>query len=145
MLQQEDVDRNDCMNWESAQQLLFPKVRNYLQQIANGTIQPKENVSGTIAYLLMTWKYVRIVYSLEASLLTRIKYATYVVNVLRIWRLWVYRTGTLTLQSNFISRETYQGTVLSCHHVVLAIKAPRDFAPNHSICLERFGTDVCEE
>ena len=114
-------------------------------KIHNGEILPQENTSGTITYLQMAWRYVEIFYSLELSLRERIQCASYVCNFLRIWRLWVYRTGSLTLQHNFVSRETFQDVCLSCHHVVLFIKASRDFAPTQAICLERLGTDVCEE
>ena len=144
-LQQPDVNRKDRMNWESAQKLLFPKVRKSLHKINNGEIFPQENTSGTILYLEMAWRYVEIFYSLQLSLQDRITYASYVCSFLRIWRLWVYRTGDLTLQNNFISRETFQDVSLSCHHVVLFIKASRDFAPVQPVCFEPLGTDVSEE
>ena len=144
-LQVSDVERRDRMNWESAQRVLFPRVRDCLRRIDNGDAQPQENVSGTLAYLLICWKYVEMFYSLEANLLNRIKYASHVVNFLRIWRNWVYRTGNLNLKHNFVSRETYQDISLSCHHLVLFIMASRDFAPDHPACLSKLGTDCCEE
>ena len=57
------------MNWESAQKVLFPRVRNCLQKIQLGTVRPKENVLGTILYLETAWKDIEIFYSLDASLL----------------------------------------------------------------------------
>ena len=144
-LNRADIERADRMNWESAQRVMFPRVRECLQRINSGQVQPKQNVHGTIAYLLMCWSYIEIFYSIEATLLTRVKYASFVVNFLRIWRCWVYRTGDLNLQTNFISRETYLDLTLSCHQVVLFIMASRDFAPNYPICFPRLGTDVCEE
>ena len=83
-LQQPDVDRKDRMNWESAQRLLFPKVRESLLKINNDEILPQENTSGTILYLEMAWRYVEIFYSLQLSLQERITYASYVCNFLRI-------------------------------------------------------------
>ena len=144
-LQQSDVDCPDRMNQESAQQLLFAKVRNCLSRINTGEVQPQEDVIGSINYLYMTWRYVEIFYSLSASLLEGVISASFVCNFLRIWRFWVYQTGDLNLQQNFISRETYQDVLLSCHHVVLFIKASRDFAPHHPVCFQRLGSDVCEE
>ena len=44
-----------------------------------------------------------------------------------------------------MSRETYQDIILSCHHVVMIIMASRDFASNHPACLQKLGTDCCEE
>ena len=44
-LQQPDMDHKDRMNWESAQRLLFPKVRESLLKINNGEILPQGNTS----------------------------------------------------------------------------------------------------
>ena len=71
-LQQNDVDRPDRMNWESAQRVLFPKVKDCLSRINAGEILPQENVCGTVAYLNMTWRYVEVFYSLSLSLIERI-------------------------------------------------------------------------
>ena len=144
-LQQQDIDRQDRMNWESAQRALFPKVRTALKKINDGEVRPQENVSGTIVYLRLVWHYVELFYSLEASLLERVKYASYVANFLRIWRGWIHQSESKTLRENFVSRETYQDIILSCHHVVLIIMASRDFASNHPACLQKLGTDCCEE
>ena len=144
-LQQPDIDRRDRMNWESAQCLLFPKVRECLQKIQSGAVQPQENVIGTLAYLNMAWRYVEIFYSLQASLEERVSNASYVCNFLRIWRLWVFKTKGLALKENFLSRETFQDVTISCHHVVLFMKAYRDFAPNYPLEFQRLGSDVCEE
>ena len=51
-LNRADIERADRMNWESAQRVMFPRVRECLQRINSGQVQPKENVHGTIAYLL---------------------------------------------------------------------------------------------
>ena len=144
-LQQSDVDRRDRMNWESAQRLLFPKIRDCLARIDSGAIQPQENVVGTRLYLYMVWKYVEIFYSLEATLTQRIENASYVCNFLRIWRLWVFREKNLSLKENFLSRETFLDVSLSCHHVAIFIQASRDFAPRHPVHFQRLGSDVCEE
>ena len=63
-LQQTDVDRKDRMNWESAQRILFSKVRDCLSKIDRGEVLPQENTSRTIAHLEMTWRYIEIFYSL---------------------------------------------------------------------------------
>ena len=144
-LQQSDVDRQDRMDWNSAQRLMFPQVRDCLDKINRGDGVEKENVLGTLLYLRNCWRFTEIYLSLVASLSERIMYASCVVNFLRIWRLWVHKTGQLTLKQNFVSRESFQDISLACHHAVLIIRAARDFAPNQAVCLERTGTDVCED
>ncbi len=85
--------------------------------------------------------------SLTASILQRVTCASLVGNLLRIWCLWAHRTGTLKLKANLISRETFHDVFhdvpLACHHSMLIIKACRDFAPAHSVCIERTGTNCC--
>ena len=66
------------MNWESAQRALFPKVRTALKKINDGEVRPQENVSGTIVYLRLVWHYVELFYSLQASLLERVTYASFI-------------------------------------------------------------------
>ena len=46
---------------------------------------------------------------------------------------------------NFISRETFQDLVISCHHVVSFIKASRDFAQTYPVMFDRLRSDTCEE
>ncbi len=121
------------------------KVRECLRKIHSGLVERQENVIGTVRYLEVVWRYVEIFYSLKATLEERIANASYVCNFLRIWRLWVFATKDLKLKENFISRETFADVCLSCHHVVLFIKASRDFAPNHPIEFQRLGSDACEE
>ena len=144
-LEQSDVDRQDRMNWESAQKLMFPQVRKCLDKVNRGDGVQQENVLGSTMYLKMCWRFTEIYLSLVASLWERVMYASCVVNFLRIWRLWVHRTGNLTLKENFVSRETFQDVSLACHHAVLVIRASRDFAPMHPVCLQKTGTDVCED
>ena len=69
-----DVKKDDRMNWES----------ECLAKISNGEAQPKENVAGTMEYLNTFWRYTEIVNSIFATLPTRVKFASYVTNCLRI-------------------------------------------------------------
>lgn len=140
-----DVLRDDRQNWESAQKLLFPHVRELLQKVESGESEPQEPVAGTIIFLEMCWKFVEMYYSRSASLLQRVAYASYVTNFLRIWRLWVTRTGHLSLKLNFVSRETYQDITIGCHHIVNFIRASRDYAPSQPVRLNLTGSDCCEE
>ena len=144
-LRQSDIDRIDRMNWESAQRLMFPKVRECLEKINSGNGVAKEHVLGTAVFLKMCWMFVEIFQSLTASILLRVQYASCVANMLRIWRVWISRHPTLTLKDNFVSTETYKDIIIACHHTVLITMASRDFAPNHPINYKRTGTNCCED
>ena len=47
-LEQTDIDREDRMNWESAQRLMFPKVQQTLKRLNQGIGAEPENVQGTV-------------------------------------------------------------------------------------------------
>ena len=102
-----DIDRRDRQNWRSAQKLTFPKVRQCIQTLIDGTLpgtRPNAALLGTQTYLQVVWYYVEIFCSEEASLSTRIKYAAIVTHFLAIWRNSVYRDDHLKLATNFITR-----------------------------------------
>ena len=82
--------------------------------------------------------------SSSATLTTRITYAAIVCTFLGIWRNWIVNTPRLTLKENFISRETYIDTLLSCHFAVSFICHCRDNFPDLECHLEESGTD-CNE
>ena len=45
---------------------------------------------------------------------------------------------------NFISKQAFTDVVMECHAVVLHIRASRDTAPKHPVCLGLTGSDCCE-
>ena len=106
---------------------MFPRVQQCLKDLETG--EKKEDVVGTRIYLHICYLYVEIFCSLSQSLLERITNASAVANFLRIWRSWVHRSSSLTLKSNFITKQCYSDVILSCHAAVLHIKAARDFSP----------------
>ena len=143
-LRKEDIERQDRQNWASAQRIFFPRVRECLKLIQQDNDRPHD-VQGTIIYLEICWLFVEVFCSMHASLLQRIKHASTVANFLRIWRWWVYRQENLTLKENFLTRQCFQDVLLSCHAAVLLIKASRDYAWEHPVCLSMSGSDCCED
>ena len=51
---------------------------------------------------------------------------------------------SLCLRENFLSRETFQDVLLSCHFAVLLIMNFSDDYPHLECCLDRTGSDCCE-
>ena len=145
-LRQEDVNKRDVQNWASCQRTTFPKVRQCLFDLINGINCPQANnlALGLWAYLDVLYHYLEIFVSLRASLTERIEHSSYVVHFLGIWRSYIIMSRDLTLKENFLSRETFQDILLSCHFAVLMII---DFGENYSYlecCLDRTGSDDCE-
>ena len=144
-LRNEDVNKKDVMNWASCQRTAFPKVRDCLLDLYHGNNVPANNlVLGLWVFLDIIYHYMEIFVSLRASLEERIANAGYVVHFLGIWRNYIIMSEDLCLLVNFISRETFQDVLLSCHFAVMLII---DFAENYPYLecpLQRTGTDGCE-
>ena len=142
----EDVHRGDRQNWRSAQRVTFLSVQECLQQVQQGVHgnPPDPSVKGTLFYLKMVWHYVEIFCSGTASPSQRIRYAGLVVHFLAIWKNYIIETQGLSLQKNFLSRETFLNVTLSCHSAVMLICYMRDCFPRVKCRLDLTGTDVAE-
>ena len=143
-----DIQRKDRQNWRSAQKLTFPKVRNCLQMLMEGRVEGyarNPTLLGTKIYLHVVWLYVEIFCSSVASLRRRITYAATVTHFLAIWHNYIHRNERLSVKENFISRETYQDVLISCHFAVILICYMRDNFREQECCLELSGSDVLED
>ena len=78
-----------------------------------------------------------------ATLHRRIVYASFVSNFFGIWRNWTIRTER-DVDICFISYQSFQDVLLSCHFAVILISYFRDFHPELPCCLSRTGTDYGE-
>lgn len=143
----EDVDRTDRQNWRSAQRITFQCVQECLRKLQDGDLEdrpPDPSVTGTRVFLIVMWHYVEIFCSQKATLSERIRAAGLVAYFLAIWHNFIKVTPGLTLQKNFLSRETYIDVLLSCHFSVSLICFMRDEFPDVECHLELTGTDVVE-
>ena len=104
-----------------------------------------ERVNGTEAYARIVHNYIDLFYLKNRTLLDKVKSASHIVGFFRLWRLWIFYHDVYTLSEHFISREAFQDVEISCHKVVNYIRATRDFAPQNHVCLNKLGTDVCEQ
>jgi hypothetical protein len=143
-LQLRDTQRKDRQNWSSTQRVISRHVRVEMKRLEAPEVDG-ERMMGTRAYLEMCWKYTQIFYSKTLSMAKRVEYAAYVIHFLRLWRMYVYRTVGLSLGANFITRETFQDTILSCHCLINSIRKMRDFSKGTALALEKFGSDCCEK
>ena len=145
-LRDEDINRRDMQNWTACQRIAFPKVRECLWKMARGLdgVPQNEQALGLWVYLDIIYDYVEMFVSLKASYYQRIINAGYVVTFLGIWRNHVIRSRGLTLSKNFLSRETFQDLLLSCHFVVILIADFSLHFPYLECPLDRTGEDGCE-
>lgn len=146
-LRDSDVNKKDRQNWAAAQRTCFPSVRQCLERITSGNNDKSihdPSAIGTHMYLEIIWYYMEIFISMEAGLKERVSYATLVVTFLGIWRNYVILHPNLNLKDNFITRETFQDILLSCHLAVMLISI---FGEKYSYLecpLHLTGTDAVE-
>ena len=146
VLRNEDVNKTDMQNWSSCQRTFFPNVRECLWKMVHGldgTTQ-NEQALGLWVYLDLLYDYLEIFVSLRASYYQRVVNAGYVTTFLGIWRNSIIMSDDLTLSKHFLSRETFQDLLLSCHFAVILIA---DFGLNYPYLecpLDRTGEDGCE-
>jgi hypothetical protein len=142
-LQVRDTQRKDRQNWVSTQHVISRHVRVEMERMEDPQVDG-ERMMGTRKYLEMCWKYTHMYYSKTLSMVKRVGYAIYVIHFLRLWRMYIYGTKGLTLGRNFLTRETFQDTILSCHCFINTVRKMRDFSGNTAIDLKKLGSDCCE-
>ena len=137
-LRLEDVNKRDVQNLASCQRTAFPVFTKSYKSCKCST----NNLAlGLRTYLDVVNQYLEIFVSLRAILIQRIEYCSYVVH---FWRSYIILSKDLTLKENFLSRETFQDILTSCHFAVFMIL---DIGENYSYldrCLDRTGSDGCE-
>ena len=120
----DDINRRNRQNWRSVQKLTLLRVHNCLQWLIDGDEDgwcPDPSLIGTLTYLKVVWNYVEIFCSKVRTLYQGIVSAALVVHFLGIWNNFVLREPRLSLKKNFITRETYQDTIISCHFAAMFI------------------------
>ena len=141
------MNKKDRQNWAAAQRTCFPSVRKCLEKIAtrdNEKNMYDPSVQGTHMYLQIIWYYMDIFISCKADLKERVSYAALVVTLLGVWRKYVLLHPNLNLKQNFITRETFQDIILSCHFAVMMISLFSEPYSYLECPLHLTGTDPVE-
>ena len=92
----------------------------------------------------MAWKYTHLFFSRVITFRERIEHACYIIHFLRLWRTWVYLQDGYTVTKNFLTRETFVDTVMSCHSAILVILLYAMHRPEMPLHMDRIGTDCVE-
>ena len=135
-----------AMDWPSLTRLVSLKHLKCMTRLANGDGVPADgSVLGMLEYLKMLRRYVAIFTSHQDSIAHRVKSAGYVVSFMRLWRQWIIHEEGMHIGKNFITREAFIDTKLSCHAFVLAVMLHRELAPDHPMIPARMGSNVVED
>jgi hypothetical protein len=153
------VQRDDRMDKAGPSQCAGTCVRSCLAKMVAGDAggarlkpgktltRPEPTIQGTIDYLDMISRYIKMVFSKHASFEERIEHAAYVVNLLRRWRKFLEK-GKHSHQGvsvNFLPRQTYEHVLLSCFSVVLKILAHAERGSEYELAIWLTGSNACED
>ena len=136
-----NTQQKDRQNWPSAQAILSRKVRHALWQHQSAV----GGQEGLILYLDMAWRYTHIYFSRVITFEERIEHACYIIHFLRLWRAWIFLQEGCTVKDNFLTRETFVDTVMSCHSAILTILYYAIYLPDTPLHMDRIGTDSVEK
>jgi hypothetical protein len=106
---------------------------------------PQTQLIGIQTYLDTLRRFAEMFMSRKLKHAERVRSAGYVVTFFRLWRLWLLRCTTHTLEAAYVTKEGRVDCALACHFVVLWLMVCRDDFPFHEPNLYRTGTDVCEK
>lgn len=106
-----------------------------------GCIQ--EDVTGTLEYLNMCYRYAEIFIG-HKDVQSKVESASFVCNFLRLWKIHISETQSLSVTKHFISKQCFVDIYLSCHFAVLLLRKCRDVCPSLFIELGLTGTDMVE-
>ena len=152
-----DLDRigYNAMDWDSAQRLFSQQALQCLTQLSTGQGGHARDpgLHGTLMFLRLVRRYVGMFASKRRTYVQRVQDAGFVCMCLRLWKCWVKFTpqpdvepqDRRKLENAWVTRETFQDVLLSCHYVVLLIMAHRDYYPTRSPVFWLTGTDACED
>ena len=153
------VQRDDRMDKAGPAQCAGTRVRTCLGKMAAGDAggahlkpgkvlkHPEPTMHGTIDYLDMISRYIKMVFSKHASFEQRIEHAAYVVGLLRRWRQFLKhgKHSHAGVGVNFLPRQTYEHVLLSCFSVVLKILAHAERGSKYALALWLTGSNACED
>ena len=153
------VQRDDRMDKAGPARCAGRQVRDCLSKLAAGDAggaqlkpgkalkHPEPTMHGTIDYLDLVSRYIKMVFSKHASFEERIELAGYVVNLLRRWRQFLKhgRHAHAGVGVNFLPRQTYEHVLLSCFSVVLKILAHAERGSEYQLALWLTGSNACED
>ena len=146
-LSKSHVHRNDRQNWRICQDLSMIKVTDCFEKILKGSDghAPDTSVLGTMLYLRLLHYYVDIFHSPILTLADRVRNASLVITFLGIWKNFIEKSPVLNIKENFLTRETYSDTMISCHAAVSYVCFMRDNSPTIPCYLSEMGSDCCEK
>ena len=141
-----EINRVDRQHKRSAANLCSRSVQVCMEKLIDGDAKrrPQEQMRGTLSFIKMVSRYLRLFLGTKDSLYERVKHAGFITGLLRRARQYVHHRADCTLKEHFLPRQTYTHVLLSVHSAVLIILAQGERSPEQPVCLRKSGTQCCE-
>lgn len=148
-LNETDIDVKDKQNFPAVERLAFPQVRECLEKLDAGLWvggKPvQEDVKGTIIHLEILASYLDVFFG-RKSLFERVKQAAFVCMMLYLGTAYIRHQGHgHNLKENWLTRECMTDMLIGMHFSVNLIRLFRDKFSHLPVCLEKTGSDCCED
>ena len=104
-----------------------------------------ERTAGTLEYMELISKVIRIHLSQTLSNVERIEMASDVLNDVRFWRNHIHYTQGFSLSLDFMSRQTFEHMTMEMHSICLHIAAFERLCKSQPTDVEETGSNECEE
>ena len=132
-----DVFVRDRQNVDAAIRILQPQVRKCLQEWND------QRTEAIRIYLKIGYNMMRGYTEENLSVKERAKLAWTAVCFVRLWKAWI-EMSSYTIESSFISLQTYNDMILAGHTLVISMKIFAEHFPDEHFHRKVFGSDSCE-
>lgn len=132
-----DVFVRDRQNVDAAVRILQPQVRQCLQEWND------RRMEAIRIYLKIGYNMMRGYTEEDLSIKDRAKLAWTAVCFVRLWKAWI-NMSSYTIESSFISLQTYNDMILAGHTLVISMKLFAEHFPDEHFHPKVFGSDSCE-
>lgn len=130
-----DINHKDKQNFEAVMRITNPSVLKILQQMPDA--------KGTIEFLRILRCIVDSFLDEAITPLERIHKAWYAVFFFRYWRKWIVKSKEYSIQSNFITENSYCCVELNAHSLIILLQTARK--SGHSFLPWLHGSQSCEK
>ena len=131
----QDINHKDKQNFEAVMRITNPSFLKVLQQIPDS--------QGTVEFLQVLRCVVDSYLDEQITPLERIHKAWYAVFFFRYWRKWIVNSKEYSIQSNFITENSYSCIELNAHSLILLLQTARK--SGHSFLPWLHGSQSCEK
>lgn len=133
-----DICPDDRQNFDSLRRVMQPKVRDALAKYVVGS-------EATIEYIRLCHEITSSLVDVNMPPLERLSLIWRSTFLLRAWRLFIKKSDSLDLDSNFITANAYACVELNAQNLIILMKKFREIGLDEFFVPTVFNSQACEE